>query len=407
MCSTISERSEKMQQQRLWTKDFLSIWISNFLLFTTFYGLISSLPVFVMENLHGNKQDIGPIMTVFLIAAVIFRPFAGRWLDTLGRKKLLVIALALFLASSVMYLEVKTLMILLTLRVIHGISFGIGTTAAGTVAIDIIPDKRKGEGIGYYALSMNMAMVVGPFLGLTIASSYGFSTLFIVFTVFALISFLFGMITKTKVVVSKKDERKSFTWTSFVEPKAVPIAFVGMFLSFAYSGLLSYVPVFAKEVGIGSYASYFYVVYALVMVLTRPLTGKFFDRYGEHVIVYPSIILYAIGLFMLSYTSSPVIFLISASVLGLGFGTVFPSFQTIAVLLSDSHRRGLATSTFLLFYDTGIGLGASVLGMIASSKGYHMMYLVSSAVVVLAVFLYYLFHHVRVKRMGESDQYVA
>lgn len=385
-----------LESQPLWTKNFIFIWLSNFLLFTTFYALMATLPVFVIEVMKGNEQQIGLVMTTFLIAAVLMRPFGGKWLDQLGRKKLLVVALALFLVSSIMYLSVQSLVVLLAIRMLHGISFGIGTTATGTIAADIIPDRRKGEGIGYYALSMNMAMVVGPFLGLTLSSHYSFSVIFTILATFSFLSFLFGSFTAVPPLAPiKKKKKNSFDWKELIEPSAVPISFVGMFLSFAYSGLLTFVPVYAQELGFASQASYFFVLFAVIMILSRPITGKLYDRLGEHYIVYPSIVLYAIGLVVLSQSHSIFLFLTAAAIIGLGYGTLFPSFQTIVVTSSAPHRRGLATSTFLLFYDTGIAVGAFVLGMVASSVSYHAMYFSSAIIVVISLAMYYMLYHRR------------
>lgn len=154
-------------------------------------------------------------------------------------------------------------------------------------------------------------------------------------------------------------------------------------------------PVYAKELGFASQASYFFVLFALIMILSRPLTGRMYDQLGEHYIVYPSIVLYAIGLFVLSQSHSLFLFLTSAAIIGIGYGTLFPSFQTIVVTSSHPDRRGLATSTFLLFYDTGIAIGAFVLGMIASSISYHAMYFTSSAIVAVSLILYYGLYHQR------------
>jgi len=368
--------------------------------------LVTTLPVYVTDVLHGGKEQIGLVMTSFLIAAVIFRPLAGKWLDDLGRKKLLVVALLMFLAASGLYFAVHGFIILVALRFLHGVSFGIGTTATGTIATDIIPDQRKGEGIGYYTLSINMAMVVGPFLGLTIVSHYGYNVLFTLFAITSLMAFGLGVITKTPEAASSLKEKKagSFHWKSFIEPNAIPVSLVGITLSFAYSGILTFLPVFAKEEGLQSMASYFYIIYALAMIVSRPFTGRILDRLGSHVVVYPCVIIYVLGLICLGAAHTPFVFLLSAAIIGLGFGTLFPSLQTIAILQTPPHRRGLATGTYLLFYDTGIGLGSTILAMIAAASNYRAMYQMSAIVVFFAVVVYYFLHHRKEKLMQAAQR---
>lgn len=378
-----------MQKQSLWTKNFISICVSNFFIFTTFYTLLATLPIFVIDVLKGGKEQIGPIMTSLIVAAVLFRPLAGKWLDSMGRKKILLASSALFMAATFSYAGVQSFLLLLALRFVHGISFGVVTTATGTIASSLVPQDRKGEGIGYFATTMNMAMVIGPFLGLTLVTQYNFTVLFSVLSIFSLLSFVFAGIIHMPATTASADNKQSFHWKNFIEPHAIPISLSGMFLSFAYSGILTFVPVYAKELGLVQASSYFYVVYAAMILLSRPLTGKLFDRMGGHVIVYPSVILYVIGLIALSQAHTSLSFLVAAAVIGLGYGTLFPVFQTIAIQSSPAHHSGLATGTYLLLYDAGIGVGSIVLGMVAAASDYREMYLVSAVVVALSSFLYY------------------
>ena len=129
-----------MQSEKLWTKDFLGTCFSSlFLFFLTFYMLMTTLPVYVIDSLKGKPEEIGLVATVFLISSVLCRPFTGKWLDDLGRKKILFISLSLFLAATVMYFGTQSLFLLLALRFLHGIGFGMATTATGTIVTDVAP----------------------------------------------------------------------------------------------------------------------------------------------------------------------------------------------------------------------------------------------------------------------------
>lgn len=396
-----------LQKQKLWNRDFISIFLSNFFIFTTFYTLLATLPMFVMETLDGTDQQVGLVMTSFIIAAVIFRPIAGKWVDELGRKKILLIFVTVFVLSTFLYLSVASVIFLLALRFVHGISFGVVTTATGAIASDLVPEERKGEGIGYFAMSMNLAMVLGPFIGLTLANRYGFFVLFVILSVLALLALLFGNTVRIpkKEAAAKEQGRTSLHWKNFIEPKAVPLSLTALILSFAYSGILTFIPVYAKELGVVEAASYFYVIYAIMIVLSRPIIGRLFDRFGEHVIIYPSIFLYVIGLVTLSQAHSATMFLTSGAIIGLGFGTLFPSFQTVALRLTPMHRRGLATGTYLLFYDIGIGLGSVILGSIAAAATYQDMYAFSAVEVSLAAVLYYFLHHRKTRKTAKNSMH--
>jgi len=399
-----------LERQPLWRKDFLSICLSSLFLFITYYALVATLPIYVMEILNGGDREAGLTLTAFIIAAVLFRPLAGKWVDELGRKKIFLLFSAVFMVSTFLYFGIASLVFLLALRFVHGVSFGFATTAMAAIATDLVPDERKGEGIGYYAMFMNIAMVIGPFMGLTIMHQLSFTTLVVILSVLSILSFVCGGL--TRVLEHKRSVKptanRAFHWKNFIEPGAVPISLTALLLSFAYSGLLSFIPVYAKELGMMEVSSYFFVIYAIMIVVSRPFTGRLFDRMGENIVVYPSIILYAIGLILLSQAHTPTMFLVASGVIGLGYGSVFPSFQAIAIKSSPTERRGLATGTYFLLLDTGMGVGSFVLGIIASSTNYSFMYVLSSLVVVFGGVVYYTLHHQRaVKRKRQEGLQVV
>lgn len=155
-----------------------------------------TLPIYTINDLGGNKAEVGLIVTLFLIAAVVIRPFTGKLLDVYGKREMLYFSLILYLVATILYLVTYNFTLLLILRAVHGIGFGIATIALGTIVADILPQERRGEGMGYYALFMNLAMVVGPFLGLTIIQFTTFKILFIITSFFSLFALIAAMVPK-------------------------------------------------------------------------------------------------------------------------------------------------------------------------------------------------------------------
>ena len=199
-----------MNVTRIWNKQFIKLWVCNVLIFTTFYALIASVPLFVIEYLHGDKEQSGWAMMVFLIFAVIFRLLSGRLLDKIGRKKILLISLVIFILSSLLYLVIENIVALVLLRMVHGASFGACTTATGTIAADLIPEDKRGEGIGYYALSYNTAMFIGPFISLNLYSAFGFQVLFSVLSLLSIISLVFALTIPFKFQPKNDSNKDSF-----------------------------------------------------------------------------------------------------------------------------------------------------------------------------------------------------
>ncbi|MBS4205888.1 MFS transporter [Lederbergia citrea] len=382
-----------MNKQPLWTKNFLGVSMSSFFLFLAFYLLIVTLPIYTMDQLGGNAAEIGLVVTIFLIGAVIIRPLSGIWIERMGRRKMLAIALAIVLVSTFFYIFSHSLTPLLFLRFFHGIGFGMATTATGTIVADLVPESRRGEGMGYYATFMNLAMVIGPFLGLTLVQFTSFTNMFIVCTllsVLAIISVVF--ISIPKIHPGELVSKTFFSFKNLFEKSALPISIVGGMLAIAYAGILSFVSVYAKELDLLTAASYFFVVYAVFLLASRPFTGRWFDQYGENFIIYPAILSSAIGLMILSQSTSTFTFLLSGVFIGIGFGTLTPALQTIAIRGASPTSRGMATATFFTFYDAGIGLGSYLLGITAISLGYANLYLLLSFFIIGCLGLYFVLH---------------
>lgn len=394
-----------MNNERLWTKDFISVSLSGFFTFLVFYTLMAVLPIYVIDDLGQKESQVGLVITVFLLAAVLIRPFAGIWLDTIGRRKILLSSLAFFAITSFFYIIATNFIALLALRFVQGITFGLATTAAGTIVAEIIPPKRRGEGMSYFGSAMILAMVFGPFLGITIMNHFSFNALFLISGIFAIISFFFGLNTKIPKQMIKTNIK--INASNLIEKSVLPISLTAAVIAFGYSSVVSFITLYAKKLGFVEFASYFFIVYAVVVLMSRPFTGKLFDRKGENIIIYPGIILFTIGLLILSFSNLPIIFLLSAAMIGIGYGSITPSFQTLAINTVAPARKGMATATFFMFFDIGIGLGSYVLGIVTAKTSFHFMYVISAIVVLLTTFFYYFLHDRKQKKIVEFERKAA
>lgn len=388
---------EFVQKQALWTQAFLGMSFSNFFQYMTHYALIAALPVFVIENLHGNDWQAGLSMTFFQAGAVICRPLAGKWIDAYDKQKILRISLGIFLLVSLMYLMVDGLYLLLLVRLLHGAVFATGTTAAATLAALTLPEQRKGEGIGYFAMFANLAMVLGPFLSLSIISYYSAGLLFAGCVILALLAFWFGNRRFNDLPKRKKPQQtnRKLTWDNFIEPCALPMALLGGLLFFAYTGVLVFIPLYTKSLDLTAYTSVFFAVFALLIIVSRPIVGKLFDHFGANPVVYPGLLLFMLGLIGLSQVQGLAGLLTAGGVLGIGFGALGPVFQTLAIELSPRHRAGVATATFFFALDISVGIGSFVLSMAAEHSGYRGMYLLTAAMAGLTLAVY----HVLAKKL--------
>ncbi|GEP80719.1 MFS transporter [Staphylococcus carnosus] len=392
--------------RNLWTKDFIFITVINFLMYIIHYALIVTVTTFTIDTFHANEAMGGLAAGIFIIGMLFGRLFTGKYIDQLNLKKTLFFGLVFSFIAIGLYFLIHSLLVLMIVRLIHGLAFGMSSTTTGTYSSAIVPEDRKGEGIGYYALSTTVASAIGPFLGILINQKLNFQSNFVVCLTCILLSAVLALFIsniKQPSLNKEKEEKveaaKPKGLAQFFQKQAVPISIVIVFVGIAYSSVLAFLDSYAAHIGLASAASFFFVVYAVSTFVVRPITGKVFDNYGANKVVYPILIAFILGLVLLGVAHSSWLLLISAIFIGIGYGTLIPSFQTIAIQASPSEKIGLATSTFYIFADLGAGAGPTLLGIVIGSFGYRNLYFAMAVLLVLVIGLYYLLHGRKHKTM--------
>ncbi|PLR67740.1 MFS transporter [Bacillus sp. UMB0893] len=379
---------------KLWTKDFIVVSSINFFLTLIFYLLMVTIAVFAVDEYSASTSEAGLVTGIFIIGALIGRLFIGRLIVSYSRKKILYTGLILFTLTTAFYFFEFGLGFLLFNRLVHGITLGMASTATGTIVAQIIPASRKGEGIGYYSMSATLATAIGPFIGLYLSQHASFQTIFTFCVALGVISLIIAFFLYVPPLDGsvKKTEVRGFKLSNFVEPRALPIAFITLAVAFCYSSVLSFINFYAMDIHLVSTASFFFIVYAAAVLASRPFTGRLMDKKGANFIMYPAFLLFGAGMFLLSTASTSFVFLLSGVLIGLGFGNMQSTTQAIAVKLTPPHRMGLATSTFFIFLDAGLGFGPYLLGFVIPVTGYSTLYVILGFVVFASSVLYYFLH---------------
>lgn len=398
-----------MNKPKLWTKEFIFTALVNFLVAMNFYLLMIIISEYAMDRFDSTPSEAGFTASIFIIGALIARVFVGKWIMQFGYKKILYVGVIASLIMTLVYFGVNNVILLLAVRFLHGVSFGITTTATATIVSDIVPNERRGEGIGYYSLSQILATAIGPFIGMFLSEYGSYTMIFAACTIVSLISFImlpFLTLRKNKVKEEQIEEARGFKLSNFVEPRAIPISIVCLLIYMCYSSIVSFLNVYAKEINLVDAASLFFLIYAIVVLISRPIVGKMFDLKGENLIMYPAILTFGIGMLMFSHSNQGYVLLFSAVLIGLGFGAIGSSTQTIAVKVTPRHRMGLANSTYYMFSDIGMGSGPLLVGFVIPFIGYREMYMVVAIIALACLLLYYLLHGrtVRDKMQKNYDQ---
>lgn len=384
-----------MQKAKLWTKDFVIVSSINFLLTLVFYLLMIVIGVYAVNHYGATVSEAGLVTGIFVVGTLIGRLFTGRAIDQVGRKKTLIIGLILFTATSLLYFIDLNTGFLIFSRFVHGMMLGIASTATGTIVAQIIPPTRRGEGIGYYSMGATLATAIGPFLGLVLTQYMDIKVIFTLCFVLGLVSLLTAFTVRIPPLVIKSEEMervKKVQLSQFIEPNAIPISIITLILACGYAGILSFINFYASELQLVEAASFFFLVYAATVLLTRPFTGRLIDIKNANYVMYPGLVLYTIGLLLLGFTTNGFMLLLSAVFVGLGFGNLQSCIQAIAIKVTPIERAGLATSTFYIFLDAGLGIGPYLLGFIIAFTSYSQLYIILAMAVFVAIGLYYVLH---------------
>ena len=383
-------------KDKLITKNYIEILAANFLLFFGFWLLMPVLPFYLAEVFDANKTTIGAVLSCYTIAALCIRPFSGYLLDTFARKPLYLLAYFTFTAIFGGYLIAGTLTLFILFRIIHGVSFGMVTVSGNTIVIDIMPSSRRGEGLGYYGLANNIAMSIGPMTGLFLHDAGADYTLIFCCSLGScLIGFLCASLVKTTYKPPVK--REPISLDRFILLKGIPAGLSLLLLSIPYGMTTNYVAMYAKQIGIQSSTGFFFTFMALGMAVSRLFSGRQVDRGMVTQVIEAGLYLVCFCFFGLSSCgwlttwslqwTTYFLFTI-ALLLGIGFGTMFPAYNTLFVNLAPNNQRGTATSTYLTSWDVGIGAGMLLGGYIAEIATFKMAYLFGAALTVISLFYF-------------------
>lgn len=402
---------EGAEKTRLWSKDFILATLAKTFSSMVFTLLTTTVATFSFSVYGASVSEAGIAVGSFILAALASRFFIARYTEVIGRKRLLVISSLAFFVTTLGYLLPVGFSGFLAVRVAHGLAFGVANNTLTVVATAYIPDERWGEGLGFFSLSATVSSALGPFLGIMLMQSFGFGAMFWACAAFALLSFLPVCFMKVEPVhlsaVQRSEALHGFKLENYLEKAAIPLSALILVMNLCYSSVNSYINTYASTIGLEQIASWFFVVYAAALLVTRPTMGRMMDRHGDNVVMYPAFATLGLGYAALAFFPNVLGIMAAAVLLAIGYGGAFSSIQAIVVRAAPSHRMGMATSTFYVFADAGLGFGPLILGLLVPLCGYRGMYLIGGLSAVVLLVLYLVLHGRKQKadnpRWAESE----
>lgn len=388
---------ENSVKERLFTPSYILMCLANFLTAFSFFLLVPTLPFYLVDNFGIDESMVGLVLSCYVVAVLCIRPFAGFIADMFPRKRVYLISYTLFALSFVGYLFVfSDIMLFILLRVIHGFAFGALNTTGNTLVIDIMPSSRRGEGLGYFGVTNNLAMAFGPMTGLFIISDENYTLLFVAALITAVIGCILASLVKVKFRQPLDRCGKMFSADRFLLFEGIPASLAFFMLAIPYGMTSSYIAIYAAEVGIEHGVGVFFTIQGAGLIVSRLISGKQVDKGFITPTITRGIAIALVGVTgeaMLSLACGfniglgYVVYFLSAFLIGYGFGTIFPAFNTLFINMAPNSRRATANATYLTGWDVGIGAGM-LLGGALSVNGYSGSF-AFSAILVVAALIYF------------------
>jgi len=379
----------QIKKEPLWTSSFIKLMVGNLFVFMSFQMLIPTLPPYI-KSIGASGTEIGLVTALFSIGAVLSRPFIGFMLEYKARKPLVLIGALMLLLITFLYPLSQVVVIFLAFRLIHGLAWGWSTTVNGTAAVDVIPNSRLGEGMGYYGLSITIGMIIAPSLGIFLFQVTSFTNLIYIsgaLGVIALILMASVRYQTPAVVLNTKKEDLKFSYLGSLVDKAgwFP-AMLTLLINLGYGTIVTFIVIFGEERGIDQ-IFLFYLCNAILASLSRPVAGKWFDKRGPIGLVILTIFITFIGMWVLSFAHSNLMIALAGVLFGIGFGSLIPTLQSWTLSQTPANRRGVANGMFFSSIDLGIGLSGLIFGVLAQYVEIGALFQISSVFMIAALIM--------------------
>ncbi len=394
-------KQRKPESERILTGNFALMFMGNLIVVSIYYLLMTTMALYAITK-HGTDGATGGLVaSMFLAGSIVGRIISGRYAAWIGSRKLTLVALLMQIVSCGLYFaDSLGIIFLILVRFVHGFSFGIANTTIPAMAIDDLPRDKIGEGTGYFMLSSSLGLGIGPLMSILLVMGINYRVLFAICTILAVVSIAAILMSSSGKDFVEQERPQRFAIGSVIDRSTVKLSIFMFFVAVAYSSLNSFATVFAAEQGWDAIGPFIFLTYSIVLIITRPITGRLLDRYGENSVLYPSIFCMACGVLMAACAVNQWMLLSCGAFMALGFGTCMSCGQAVATKMTDQPTSALAISTFFLLNDSGCGLGPVILGIVVNAGGYRTMYWVC-VLIALAGLIYYFFAHGR--KAGEKS----
>ncbi|HIP32187.1 MAG TPA: MFS transporter [Crocinitomicaceae bacterium] len=341
-----------------YSRNFWLICFSLLFFITSFNLFLPELNEYI-TNMGGENRK-GLIFFLFSISAAISRPFSGKLSDTIGRKKVMYIGIIISIVATLFYPITEVVFYFLLLRFLHGFGAGFLPTGATALVTDILPEHKRGKGMGIWGVFISLGFGVGQIFASPIRTELGLTNLFFIAAILGVFSAILISFVKETLPNPQKFKLSllKVKWNDVFEPSVMPAAIV-MFLSVTSSGII-----FVVTQDLPGYfgldnKGWFFGFYTLSTIFVRFFSGGLSDSIGRRKTLLIGMCIMLLSISLLAFSTEWIQFTISAIVFGIATGITSPTLFAWTADLSHIDRRGVGAGTLFIALELGIMFGSA------------------------------------------------
>jgi MFS family permease len=371
------------------SRNLLVLFAAGLLFWSGSACLLPALPLYLAQ--HGaTNQQIGIVIGCFAFGLLLFRAQFGQMADRRGRKMVLLIGTLVGTIAPLGYLVIKSIPLLMVLRVFHGVSVAAFVPGFNALVVDIAPAHKRGEIIGYMNLVHPIGVALGPALGGYVQTTSDNTYLFLLSAGLSLVSILCVMqIINPQLEQQQRHTQDSKFWQTLFSPRVRVPAEILLLVGLAVGTLNTFVPLFIKATRVDLNIGLFYTAAALASCTVRLFIGKASDRMGRGLFITVSLICYFLAMLLLWIAHNAETFLIASSFEGAGGGILFAILASMMADRSSPHERGRIFALCIVGWDIGLTAAGPIFGYLAEQVGYRNMFGFDALLTLLALFIFF------------------
>ena len=380
---TTAATSAPLGADRLMSREFATLMVTASVFFLATGAVNALLPKFVVDELGGTEATAGFVMGSAAFSALATRIWFGRTADRRGARRILVLGAGLGAVAFVLLAAASTVAGAVAARLVLGASGAAMVTGATMLGIQLAPPARRSQAVALVLVSFHAGMGLGPTFAEWLLNLRSYAWVWTVAAGFSVASGGLAML------LSFRPGDPNAEPSPMIHRNALLSGVVTLFGVFAFNGFMTFLPLYAREVGMSD-AGLAFLVASATMVLIRTALGRVPDVVGPIRAGSGALVLTVGAMIVVALWATPTGVVVGAALVAAGLSLQSPSFIAIAVDGVSDRERGSAMATFTAFYDVAGAVVGPMLGLIVTNAGYRPAFLTTAVLAAVGLIILHL-----------------